>query len=427
MSRACGRAPIRQVLVLVGAFIVFLSTAPTPAVGAGTLHVRDVGPMVGFRRHESSYTVSVADVNDDGWDDVLIGHHGSRPAELFVNQPVGRDRTLGFEPVFRLVDTIHARPDRHGCTFGDPNVDGLIDMLCVKGARQGTAKKWNELWIQGPAGTWVDRAHAWGVEDVWGRGRHPEWIDLNHDRYPDLFIGNDTPRYDGHTTPNRTYVNVAGKRLREVDMGITRQDGSMCAQVVDANGDGWDDLLLCGEDQVFLYLREGDRFVRANERFAIPRGPLANGAQLVDLSGDRVLDLVLVHLDDLEIFLARADGSFGAPVLVQRMAHGHGLAIGDVNGDGAPDVYAVDGCDNRINAPDILLLNSGDGTSWRQLALPPLPLSELAGCGDTAAMIDFDRDGKQDIVVLNGGGNDQPLDLDGPDQLLTLGGWEPLA
>ena len=29
--------------------------------------------------------------------------------------------------------------------------------------------------------------------------------------------------------------------------------------------------------------------------------------------------------------------------------------------------------------------------------------------------------------MLNGGGNQQPLDLDGPDQLLTLGDWHPLA
>jgi hypothetical protein len=41
--------------------------------------------------------------------------------------------------------------------------------------------------------------------------------------------------------------------------------------------------------------------------------------------------------------------------------------------------------------------------------------------------VDFDRDGKQNVVVLNGGGNAQPLDLDGPDQLLTLGSWQPPA
>jgi FG-GAP-like repeat/FG-GAP repeat len=410
----------------VGLGVALLTLAvAVPVRGEQTPTVRDVGPMVGFRRHESSYTVAVADVNGDGWDDVLIGHHGSRPAELFKNQPSG-DTTLGFEPVMRLVDTIHGRPDRHGCIFGDPNVDGLLDILCMKGAQQGSAKKWNEVWILGPAGTWTDEAHAWGIEDVWGRGRHPMWIDLNHDRYPDLFLGNDEPRQDDHATPNRTYVNVHGERMRQVDLGVTKQDGSMCEQVLDVNGDGWDDLLLCGDEQLLLYLRDGNRFVQANARYGIPRTPFANGVWMGDLSGDGVRDLVIVHLDGLQIYLGGANGRFGAPIYEHPLAHGHGLAVGDVNGDGAPDVYAVDGCAQRVNASDVLLLNGGDGRTWRQLALPPLPPGELAGCGDTAAMVDFDRDGAQDVVVLNGGGNDQPLDLDGPDQLLTLGDWRPL-
>jgi hypothetical protein len=364
-------------------------------------------------------------VNGDGWDDVLIGHHGSRPAELFLNQPVHGD-SIGFEPVFRLVDTIHARPDRHGCIFGDPNLDGLLDILCMKGAQQGSAKKWNELWIQGPAGTWRDEAHAWGIEDVWGRGRHPAWIDLNGDRYPDLFLGNDEPRQDRHTTPNRTFLNVGGRRFRQVNLGITRQDGSMCVQTVDVNHDGTDDLLLCGDSQVLLYVRLGDRFVNEDARYGVPATPYANGADIVDVSGDGVLDLVLVTLHRLEIRLGGAGGAFGPPVVSMPMAHGHGLAVGDVDGDGMPDVYAVDGCANRVNSQDILLRNGGDGRTWQSLDLPPLPSGELAGCGDTAAVVDMDRDGAMDVVVLNGGGNDQPLDLDGPDQLLTLGDWHPL-
>jgi hypothetical protein len=47
------------------------------------------------------------------------------------------------------------------------------------------------------------------------------------------------------------------------------------------------------------------------------------------------------------------------------------------------------------------------------------------GCGDTAAAVDMDRDGMDEFVVLNGGGRGQPLDLDGPDQVLTLGDWRP--
>jgi hypothetical protein len=406
---------------------VLLAALALPPAASGISHptVRDVGPMVGFRRWESSYTIAVADVNGDGWDDVLIGHHGSRPAELFMNQPLD-GRSIGFEPVHQFVDTIHGRPDRHGCIWGDPNLDGLLDLVCAKGAQQGTAKKWNELWIQGPPGVWHDEAHRWGIEDVWGRGRHPDWIDLNHDKYPDLFIGNDEPRADNHTSPNRTYVNVGGTHFRQVNLGITKQDGSSCEQTVDINHDGWDDLLLCGDKRTILYVRDGNRFVDEGARYGVPAEPVVNGAQITDVSGDGIPDLVLVALHSLTVRLGTTDGSFGPPVLSMPMGHGHGLAIGDVDGDGTPDIYAVDGCVSRVNRPDLLLLNGANGRDWTQVSLPPLPPGPLAGCGDTASMLDLDRDGAMDIVVLNGGGNDQPLDLNGPDQLLTMGSWQPL-
>ncbi len=421
--------PRRRLFALVAVVSSSLGVAPAPAVprAEATGPVRDLGPLVGFRQHESSYSAAVGDANGDGWDDVLIVHHGSRPSELFVNQPAGDDETLGLEVAFRLVDTIHGRPDRHGCIMGDPNADGLVDFVCLKGANQGTTDKWNELWIQAPAGTWTDLAATWGVEDIYGRGRHPAWIDLNGDRYPDLFLGNDIPRRDDQTTPNRTYVNVGGDRFREVDLGVTREDGADCVQVVDIDGDGREDLLVCGQDRLFVWLRRGDGFVDATAGFGAPAVPRPLAARLVDLSGDGVLDLVTVGRDTAEVRLGLATGRLGPAVLTLAAPAGHGLAVGDVDGRRGQDLYIVRGCVRRVNQPDVLLLNGGDGRSWSRPALPPLPPGELAGCGDTAEMMDLDRDGAMEIVVLNGGGSSQPLDIDGPDQLLTMGSWEPLT
>ena len=418
--RKLSRVP-RSIALVLAVGVLVASGAAAPA--QETPEVRDLGPLVGFRRHESSYALAVDDVNGDGWEDVLIVHHGSRPSELFLNQPEG-DTTRGYEVALHLVDTIHARPDRHGCIFGDPNGDALTDIFCVKGANQGTSDKWNELWIQGPEGTWIDEAAAWGVEDLWGRGRHPAWIDLNGDDQLDLFVGNDFPRQDDRGTPNRTFVNEGGERFAEVDLGVTREDGADCVQVVDIDGDGVDDLLLCGKEELFIYLQRDGGFVRANEAFGLPPESRANGAHIEDLSGDGVADIVIVHPTEIVIRLGGPDGRFGDPVWRQEIGLGHGLAVGDVDGRNGPDVYAVMGCVDRVNVPDLLLLNDGDGRTWAQAELPPLPEGEYAGCGDTAEMTDFDRDGLQDVVVLNGGGSAQPLDLDGPDQLLTMGDWQ---
>jgi VCBS repeat protein len=405
-------------------FALLWLLVPTRAGIAGDApRVRDLGPLLGLRQHESSYTIVPDDYDHDGWTDFLIGHHGSRPAELFHNDHDAR-RSTGVSVALQLVDTIHDRPDRHGCIMGDPNVDGLTDIFCTKGARQGTAKKWNELWIQGPEGSWTDEAHRWGIEDIWGRGRYPTWIDLNHDRYPDLFVGNDIPRHDNHITPNRTFVNEAGARFREVDMGVTREEGGWCDQSVDVNHDGWDDLLVCGRYELYLYVREGDHFVRENVAYDVPTTQ-TEVARIEDVSGDGVLDLVMVHPRSLEVRLGDANGRFSDLVYVQPLGHGHGLAIGDIDGRNGPDIYAVEGCVQRVNVDDVLLLNGGDGRTWTQAGLPALPAGELAGCGDTADTLDFDRDGKDDFIVLNGGGTSQPLDLDGPDQFLTMGDWRP--
>jgi len=72
--------------------------------------------------------------------------------------------------------------------------------------------------------------------------------------------------------------------------------------------------------------------------------------------------------------------------------------------------------DARQGPIDLLLLNEGAGRGWRRTDVP----GDVPGCGRTAAAVDFDRDGMDDAVVLNGGGRFGP----GPDQLLTMGRWE---
>jgi hypothetical protein len=329
--------------------------------------------------------------------------------------------STGFVIAHQFIDTIHDRVDRHNCSAGDVNRDGLTDIFCEKGAQIGTAMKWNELWIQGPEGEWTDRAHDYGVEDIWGRGRANTFIDLDHDKWPDLFMGNDIPRQDNHSTANRTFLDVSGTRYQQVRLGITKEEGAYCAQAVDENRDGWDDLLICGKDQVLLYRRvPGAGFREVGPSLDVPI-VRSYAARLIDVSGDGRTDLLVVNGHGLTVQLREPDGSFSAPVFEKVLAWGHGMAVGDVDGDGDRDVFVVQSCLDRVDQPDYLFTNDGTGKSFATTRLPALSNA----CGDAATALDFDRDGMADFEVTNGGGPDQPLDLHGPVQLFTMGNWHP--
>jgi hypothetical protein len=378
----------------------------------------DIGPAMGMASAASTYDADVHDLDDDGWMDLLISHHG-HPAELFMNHHRG-DEPHGLVSTATFVDSIHQRPDRHGCAIADVNLDGLDDVFCAKGARSGTAQKWNELWIQGPAHTWSDAAASFGVEDVWGRGRFPAFIDLNHDAYPDLFIGNDMPRQDERRTPNRTYINVQGQRFEQVRMGVTREIGDTCTVTADLDDDGRMDLLICGRRQLFVFRRSKHEFRDVRERVGLPI-VRSTAAAFGDLDSDGDLDLVTSTVHRLQVRLQRRDHTFGPVAARTTLQHGHGLALGDPDGDRDLDIFVVEGCVAAENQPDWLLVNDGTGRRFDLRSAERID----SGCGDTAVAIDVDRDGMDEFVVLNGGGKDQPLDLDGPTQVLTLGTWRP--
>lgn len=405
----------RTVNAVLVASALAVALAPAPAGGSAprprARPVRDVGHLAGLPGSAVSWSVRARDVIGNANEDLLLVRHG-QPAELY------RGTGSGFELATTFVDTIHGLVDRHDCAWGDVDRDGRLDLHCSKGAQVGTAEKFNELWMQRPDGSFVDRAARYRVVDRWGRGRRTAFIDLNHDRYPDLFVGNNAPRQDGRPTPNRTFVNVDGRRFRRVGMGLTEEAGSLCVDVADLDRDGWDDLLTCEKDGLHLYLRRGRRFVDATAALGVP-ARRAISAELVDLDRDRQRDLVIVTERSLTVRLRAHQMGFGRPVLRVPLAAGHGFAVGDLDGRRGPDLVVVEGCRGDVNVDDRVLLNEGDARRWTERPAP----SGVPGCGDAAVAVDVDGDGGDEVVVTNGSGQGQPDGIEGPVQLLTIGPW----
>jgi hypothetical protein len=141
---------------------------------------------------------------------------------------------------------------------------------------------------------------------------------------------------------------------------------------------------------------------------------LGGGIAIVDLDRDGALDLVFTQGQPLEpaagdpaagkggIRIYRNTTSPGGPLAFERVAgdaallsdvYAMGLAAGDVDGDGAPDLLV------SCVGQDALFLNRTAATG--AIALERAPLPEETEWGTSAGFLDVDADGDLDAVIAN--------------------------
>lgn len=383
--------------------------------GGETLRVVDLAHHLGLDLDTKTWTARAYDIDGDGDKDLFIGRHAQGPALLYRND----------HGSYSLIDdhTFLSHVDGHDCAFADVNHDGKIDLYCSIGAGKGTKSKQNQLWIQQSNSSYLNEADEYGVADSLGRGRHVLFLDVNHDVYPDLFVGNDAPRPDGQPTPNRLFINEAGKKFRDSpEYGVNEEVGEFCARSFDFNQDGWDDLLVCGQGKPPLPLLLYENHAGKEFRNVSIKVGLSNAfytdALALDLNHDNRIDLALIRQDLVVVQLQGPDGIFKPPItLLKHLTNGVKLAAGDIDGDGDEDLYVLQGCikKDRTDYPDGILLNDGTGVRYVTLKVP----QPVRGCGDTVIALDADDRGRTPFLVLNG------KDVSGNVQVIALEGGNP--
>lgn len=118
-----------------------------------------------------------------------------------------------------------------------------------------------------------------------------------------------------------------------------------------------------------------------------------------DLNHDGKLDLVVGTLENgVSVLLGSGDGTFGPHREYPIDPGALSVAIGDLNGDGNPDVAIANYGSGKVSG----LLGNGDGTFQPEIIFA----SNSVGYPFSIALADLNGDGKNDLAVANNGTGD---------------------
>ena len=279
--------------------------------------------------------------------------------------------------------------------FDDFNQDKILDFAATDSGNNQTV-----VYLGQPNGTYVAGTPLTASPADYGTCNNSSG-DLNNDGFPEIVTANcgfdDLIIYvnnrDGTFQPGVTYA-------------LSTNSSYLMAEAVtiaDVNGDGNKDIISSNFDggDITVMLGKGDGTLLSLPAVGYSTGGSPHTSALVeDFNGDGIMDIVVpddnfsfVYLQGYGDGTFRAAMDFFSPVPDNGRPFAQVIATADLNGDGYPDVVVGNCCDGSIGIT--VFLSQPDGS------LGPGVNYGSGGSLTSVAIADFNGDGIPDIAALD--------------------------
>lgn len=364
--------------------------------GAG-LKFSDITRTSGLSRKDYGMGLAVADFDNDGWQDLYVTGYGGNA--LYRN--LGNCK---FEDVTEKAG-VRLGGYSTGAAWGDYDRDGRVDLfvprylavdigkltqydakfcdfrgVSMECARRGHTGESDFLFHNRGNGVFEDVSKKAGVDDPGHYlGMQAIWADYDNDGWPDLYVTNDGgPNYLYRNRHDGTFEEVA--LIAGAALSLEGQErAGMGADAGDFDHDGRLDFVVTNwvQEAAALFWNQGEKGftdIASSAGLAQPTFPSVGwGAEFVDVDNDGWDDIFIAngHVYP-QMELIEGGAPFREPLLLMRNngnrrfenvtaasgldrikpASRRGVAIGDVNNDGKPDILML-----NLGEPPTLLIN----------------------------------------------------------------------